>query len=182
MYFRQNDNARSGFTLFELLIVIFIVSIVYFMGFEGIQINKPKPKALTPLTLKSTITASDFFPGEGTFMCIDKCRSCYFRSDITSAFESYPNAVDLGELEVYTLDAQDALVELEYGRYQDEKICLLVDFYPNGSSTQLILKDKINSYFLPAYFDEPQRFASIEEAKDFWLRNTTLVSDNGAFY
>lgn len=175
-------SSTQGFSLLELLIVILIVSIVYFLGFDVIEIGKPKPKALTPLTLKSTIVSSDFFAGQGTFICIDKCRSCYFRQDISSAFEAYPHAIDLGELEVYTLDAQDALTELEYGRYQDEKICLLIDFYPNGSSTQLIVKNEAASYFLPAFFDEPQAFSSLEEAKDFWLRNTTAVSDSGDFY
>ena len=179
---RKRYRSTQGFSLLELLIVILIVSIVYFVGFDGIEMGKPKPKALTPMTLKSTIVSSDFFTGEGTFMCIDKCRSCYFRPDISSAFKAYPDAIDLGELEVYTLDAQDALVELEYGRYQDEKICLLVDFYPNGSSTQLIVKNETASYFLPGFFDEPQTFASLEEAKDFWLRNATAVSEGGEFY
>lgn len=179
---RKRYRSTQGFSLLELLIVILIVSIVYFVGFDGIDTTKPKPKALTPLTLKSTIVSSDFFAGQGTFMCIDKCRSCYFRPDIASAFEAYPHAIDLGELEVYTLDVQDALVELEYGRYQDEKICLLIDFYPNGSSTQLIVKNETESYFLPAYFDEPKAFASLEEAKDFWLRNAEAVSESGEFY
>ncbi len=176
------SSMRQGFSLIELLIVIFIVSLVYFLGFDGFEIGKPKPKALTPLTLKSTLVSSDFFAGQGTFMCINKCQSCYFRTDISSAFESYSGALDFGELEVYALDDQDALVELEYGHYQDEKICLLVDFYPNGSSTQLIIKDKNTSYFLPAFFGEPMGFDSPEQAKDFWLKNTKKVSDSGDFY
>jgi hypothetical protein len=57
-----------------------------------------------------------------------------------------------------------------------------MDFYNNGSSTQIILKNDKGSYFLPAFFGEPQLFSSPEEAKEYWLRNHVLVSDSGAFY
>ena len=57
-----------------------------------------------------------------------------------------------------------------------------MDFFKNGSSTQLILKNEEGSYFLPAFFGDPQRFSTPEEAKEYWLKNTTLASDSGAFY
>ena len=57
-----------------------------------------------------------------------------------------------------------------------------MDFYNNGSSTQIILENDKESYFLPAYFGEPQAFSSPEEAKEYWLSNSTLASDSGAFY
>lgn len=172
----------KGFSLIELLIVILIVSIVYFLGFEGIEIGKPKPKALTPLNLKSTIVSSELFSGQATLLCIDDCRSCYLRKDISSAFEEYTDSLDLGNIEVYTLDQYDTLTQMEYGRYQDKKICLVMDFYTNGSSTQLILKNDKGAYFLPAFFGEPQMFSSVEDAKDHWLRNATAASQSGEFY
>lgn len=173
---------RRGFSLIELLVVILIISIVYFLGFDAIEEGKQKPKALTPLNLKSTILSSEFFSAQGTLLCINKCRSCYLRQGISSAFEEYTSPIDLSNLEAYTIDSQDSLTRLEYGRYQDEKICLLIDFYNNGSSTQIILKNDKASYFLPAFFDEPQEFSSLEEAKDHWLRNSTSASDSGEFY
>lgn len=182
MFTIEVDRTRRGFSLIELLVVILIVSIVYFLGFDGIEIGKPKPKALTPLNLKSTIVSSEFFSGQGSLLCINKCRSCYLRQDVSSAFQEYTNPIDLGDIEAYTIDNQDSLTRIEYGRYQDEKICLQMDFYNNGSSTQIILKNDTGSYFLPAFFAEPQKFASPEEAKEYWLRNNTAMSDSGEFY
>ena len=182
MFCLMRYTMRQGFSLIELLIVILIVSMVYFLGFEGVEIGKPKPKALTPLTLKSTITSSELFEGEGTLLCINQCRSCYVRKDISSAFEEYTGPIDLGELQAYTLDRFDTLTQIEYGRYQDQKICLIMDFYTNGSSTQMILEDEKGAYFLPAFFGEPQRFFSVEDAKEHWLKNTRVMSDSGAFY
>lgn len=173
---------RKAFSLIELLIVILIIGIVYSVGFEGFEIGKPQPKALTPLNLKSTIVSSKAFTGQATLLCIKKCTECYLRRGVSSAFEAYESPIDLRNIKVFTIDKQEALLDVEFGRYQDQKICLLMDFYNNGSNTQLILKNEKYSYFLPAYFDEPQQFENIEDAKDYWLRNSQLVSNQGDYY
>ena len=178
----HRDALRKGFSLLELLIVILLVSVVYFLGFEGFEIGDKKPKALTPLNLKSNIVSSEQFTGEGTLMCINECRSCYFRGELSSGFEPYDNAIDLTKIQAYTLDSFEALSQIEYGRYEDEKICLVIDFYPNGSSTQIIVKDDRGVYFVPAFFGEAHKFASLDEAKEHWLNNSTVASDSGDFY
>jgi len=178
----QRYKMQKGFSLIELLIVILIISIVYFLGFDGMEWGKQKAKALTPLTLKSTISASSLFTGKGTLLCINQCRTCYLRSDITAAFEEYTGPIDLRNVTAYTLDKEDALIPIEYARYQDKKICLMMHFYTNGSSTQMILEKGDKSYFLPAYFSEAKEFDSPEEAKEYWLRNTSTISDSGDFY
>jgi len=176
------DRRRKAFSLIELLIVILIISLVYFLGFSNIEKSESAPKALTALNLKSTIVKSNIFQGEGSFVCIDKCRSCYLRTDINSPFEAYENRIDLKNIEAYTLDAGDNLQKIEYGRYQDEKICLALQFYRNGSSAQIILKQDDDVYFLPAFFDDAQKVASLEEAKELWLKNDHLLSNKGDFY
>jgi len=176
------DKMHKGFSLIELLIVIIIISLVYFLGFSGIEKSSSKAKALTPLNLKSSIMKSELFQGEGTLVCIDECRSCYFRKDVNTPFEAYENSIDLHKTEAYTLNAQDALLKMDYGRYQDEKICLVLHFYPNGSSTQIILKQQDDVYFLPAFFGEPQKVDTVEEAKELWLKNNRLVKNSGEFY
>ena len=162
--------------------MIIIISIVYFLGFSGIEKSSNKIKALTPLNLKSSILKSELFQGEATLLCINKCRSCYMRKDINSPFEEYAQGIDLKNMEAYTLDTRDSLQRIEYGRYQDKKICLMINFYANGSSTQLILKNRDAVYFLPAFFDEPQKLDTLEEAKELWLKNSQLVANSGDFY
>jgi len=182
MFHTKRHSLHKGFTLVELLIVILLISIVYFLGFEGVEIGKKTPKTLTPLTLKSNILSSELFQKKATLLCVDKCRSCYLRSGLSSGFEAYENPIDLTNTEAYTIDRYDTLSRIEYGRYQDKKICLIMDFFKNGSSTQIILKNDRGSYFLPAFFGEPREFPSLEEAKEYWLRNTDLVSNSGDFY
>lgn len=182
MFPAKRYEVRKGFSLLELLIVILLISIVYFLGFEGIEVGKKQPKALTPLNLKSNIVSSELYSGKATLLCVDECRSCYLRRDIASGFETYENPIDLTNIQAYTIDQYESLSRIEYGRYQDKKICLVMDFFENGSSTQLILKDEKGTYFLPAFFGEPQKFSSLQEAKEHWLRNSTVASDSGAFY
>jgi hypothetical protein len=57
-----------------------------------------------------------------------------------------------------------------------------MNFYPNGSSTQIILENEDGAYFLPAYLAEAKVFESPEDARDYWLKHSELVSDNGEFY
>ncbi|KYJ86951.1 prepilin-type N-terminal cleavage/methylation domain-containing protein [Sulfurovum riftiae] len=182
MLFLSDRTPRSAFSLLELLVVIVIVSIVYFLGFEGVEKSENKPKALTALNLKTTIENSELFNEEGTLICINQCRNCYLRKDITSPFEAYENKIDLAGSKTYTLDAQETLLEIEGGRYQDKKICLEMNFYKNGSSTQLILENRHGIYFLPAYFGEAQKVDSLEEARELWLRDSRLAAGNGDFY
>ena len=115
-------------------------------------------------------------------MCLDKCRSCYLRKGLSSPFSSYSDGIDLKGVRAYTLDKRDSLVELEYGRYKDKKICLVINFYKNGSSTPIILKGKEKSYFLPAYFREAKAFDTLDDAKDYWLKDAQKIGDSGGYY
>jgi len=178
----QNKKTLKGFTLVELLIVIFIISIVYFLGFSGVELDKKTPKALTPLNLTETITHATTFEGKASLLCINECKNCLLRKDISSSYTSYSNGIDLSHIKAYTIDSSDTLIEIEYERYNDKKVCLKMDFYPNGSSTQIILQNEKDTYFLPAYFETAKRFDSLDEAKEYWLNNSKLVSSSGDYY
>ena len=178
----KRDILQKGFSLIELLIVIVVISLVYVVGLSSFDVSKPKAKALTPLNLKKTIVSSEFFTGHATLMCVDKCRTCYLRQDVSASFTPYANKIDLKGIKAYTIDSSDSLREIEYHRYNDKRICLVMDFYNNGSSTQIILEDKKGAYFLPAFFGDAKKFDSPEDAKEYWLKKSTLISDSGEYY
>ncbi len=175
-------STQQGFSLIELLIVVVVISLVYAIGFSSFKIRKSEPKALTPLNLKETIIKSEFFNGHATLMCVNKCRNCYLRQGLSSAFKAYSNKIDLADIKVYTIDERDSLRRLEYERYDDKKICLVMDFYNNGSSTQIILENEEGAYFLPAFFGEPKKFDSPSDAKTYWLEQSNVVSGSGSYY
>lgn len=173
--------ASKGFSLLELLIVIVIVLGVYFLGFSGLEKRESAPERLTALNLKSAIM-NTFSQGEGSFMCTHKCRKCFFRKSPADAWSPYEHGVELEGTETYTVDATDSLLPMEYGRYDDNTICLQLHFYKNGSSTQTILKNENGVYFLPAYFGKPQKVDTLDQAQELWLRDSKLISGSGDFY
>jgi len=182
MYKAKRHIYQKGFSLIELLIVIMVVSLVYFAGFSGMQLQKKRPKALSPMNLKESIINSEFFNGHATLMCVDKCRKCYLRQGLSGSFNPYASKIDLKNIKAYTVDTRESLREIEYHRYKDKKICLVMDFYNNGSSTQIILEDEKGTYFLPAFFGEAKKFDSPSDAKEYWLERSQSVSDSGDFY
>jgi len=177
---RTPEHLTKGFSLIELLLVIFIVSLVYFLGFSTVQKTKEATKALSPETFKSVIRQNGI--KEGTLICTKQCSKCYFRKDINTPFEPYSGKLDLKGMKVYTLDAQNMLTKEEPGQYQHEKICLHVHFYPNGSSTPLVVKKDEKIYFLPSFFGEPQEATSLEEAKRLWLKDAEKLRSSGVIY
>jgi prepilin-type N-terminal cleavage/methylation domain-containing protein len=173
---------HKGFSLIELLIVIVIISVVYFLGFSGLEKSEKTSKALTPLNLKSTILSSIEPQDKATLLCVNDCETCYIKSSLKGSFEAYENKINLDNIEAYTLDAEESLSRLDYGRFHDKKICLIYHFYKNGSASQLILKNSEGVYFLPAFFGKATEIDSLEDAKDLWLKNSNLVSNHGEFY
>jgi prepilin-type N-terminal cleavage/methylation domain-containing protein len=173
---------RKGFTLLELMIVVFLIVMIYALVFTYFSEEEKRPEALTPLTLKSALVEAGMINGHTTLLCTDECRRCYLRQGINGSFELYENRIDLQDAELYLLDADRELSLAEYGRYNDKKICLKLDFYPNGSSTKAVLKTPAGIFYLPAYFGKPREINSLEEAKELWLKDTELVSHTGDFY
>jgi len=182
MPFHSRDTMQKAFSLMELLLVIFIISLVYFLGFSSVEQRKEKTLSFSPLTIKETIVQSPLFPGKGTFMCTNQCTSCYFQKDISTPFQRYEGNVDLPRIKVYTVDRDHNLKRVEYGRYHDEKVCLLIDFFRNGSSTQLILETEKGIYFLPSYFGKPQEAESLEAARELWLAHIHDLDHRGDYY
>jgi len=177
---RTAGKMTGGFSLIELLLVIFIVSLVYFLGFSTVKKAKETSKVLSPETFKSVITQNG--TKEGTLICTEHCSQCYFRKKINTPFEPYSGKLNLKGMTVYTLDAQEMLVQEEPGQYQHEKICLHVHFYANGSSTPLVVKKDEKIYFLPSFFGGPQEVASLEEAKKLWIKDAEKLRGSGVIY
>ena len=175
-------NLQKGFSLIELLIVILLVSMIYVLGFSPLSITEKQAKPLTPLNLKKSILNSKFFTGESTFMCTNKCKKCYFKKGSNGTFNTFKSKINLKGIEVYSLNESDSVIRVKYERYNDEKICLVINFYNNGSSTQLIIKNKTDVYFLPGYFGEAKKFDSVSDAQDYWVEKSKLVKDSGSYY
>ena len=165
---------RYGFSLLELIIVVLLISIS-----SGLIINNQGSKKnitdrLTPLNLRENIVK--LIGNGGEFFCISKCQECYYNNS------PYKNMVELGELEVYIMDINDNLQKIDFGRIDDEKVCLRYRVYPNHSTSKMVIKNSDGVYLLPSYFGKTQKVSNLQEAEELWLKDSDIVSNQGDFY
>jgi len=178
-----SNTVRKGFSLIELLIVIFIVALIYFLGFGTFSLSSNKKTTITPLKLKSAIQQSKEFPPKGRLICINQCKTCFFKNEIDAPAFKLDIPLKLGnDISIYQLDKDNSLRKVDFGRFMDNKICLLMDFYQNGSSTQMVLENLDGVYFLGAYFDKSKKVNSLEDAKELWLQYEKALHNQGDFY
>ncbi len=137
-------------------------------------------KILTPLTLPSI--AQELLESEGELFCINECQTCYYAL-ANGDIHSFEGKIDLGkEVEVYTLDRSNSLQKQEFGRIDDAKVCLRFRLYLNQSSTKLVIQNTHGVFYLPSYFGEPQKVATLEEAQELWIQHNRIISSGGDFY
>jgi len=175
-------NRRDGFSLIELIIVVLLVSLIGFLVFSEAIKEQSKKKIIDPTSLPSTLRKSFQGQGDVELFCLNKCKECYILHD--KKITAYDGNIELGEdVELYKLDNNNHFVQLdELGRIKDKKICFRYHLYANGSTTQMVLKNREGIYFLPSYFGEPKRVESMDEAKSLWIKEQYDLGDSGSFY
>ncbi len=173
-------SSRQGFSLLELIIVILIMSLAYMLVFGSMQKAEDKPKTLRIENLKKILSEQGLFYTDSELFCLDKCQKCYLYADGETS--DYEGDLALGSLTAYKIEDDDKLHKIDFGRYHDHRVCLRFSLYHNGSSSQIVIQNKTGIYYLPSLFGETLKVTSMEEAEELWLKDTDLLTDNGAFY
>ena len=116
---------------------------------------------------------------EGDLVCVENCWRCFFMGEDHQPEEI---AIDLPPMTAYGIDEFGNAESLDFGRFHDKKICLRFRYFPNGSTSQMILKTQSTVYFVPAFFGEVLSFGKIDDAAKYWMRNSRILHDRGEFY
>ncbi len=172
-----------AFTLLELIVVIFIITMIGAMVFSSAMHNeKEEKKILDPSTLPSSIRKAFQGQGDIELFCIKKCKECFVLQH--GQVSAYDGGIKFGkEVELHTLDESNHFVQLdELGRFKDEKLCLRYHLYPNGSTTQLVIKNSDGIFYLPSFFGKSKKVNDMDEAKELWIKEKYDLRDSGAFY
>ncbi len=176
----SSAKKRGAFSLLELIIVVLILSLVSALLFTSMQKSSAKPKMLTPKNIKEVLAQSDLLHSEGELFCVDACRKCsLYRDGKTTKYEG---DIALGEIEAYRLDKEEKLSKVDFGRYDDQPVCLRFAFHPNGSTSQIVIQNKTNTYYIPSFFGDVIQFRSLEEAEEYWVAQRESLKDQGDYY
>ena len=175
----SNGNRRA-FTLVELLLAIFIVSLFAYFVFAT-----PTPVAKERVEVNASNLPSYLqknLNGNGEVVCINKCKDCYYVTNSAKP-QNAPMPLVLSVRAEYILDRNNNPQKLELGRYNDKKICLRFRHYKNGSISQVILDLGNKFLFLPSYFGEGKLFNSLNDAADWWVKDSqNSIRSRGEWY
>ena len=171
---------RKAFTLIELLIVILIVSMVYYLGFNGIESIK-KEKRINIMNVKQDIIAMDWYERGMTLICTEKSNSCYTLTNTLTKKDNLQNYIDFEVKNTYMLDMYGEMKKIEQGRLLDKKIMFILNFKKDGYTDKVVWEVGEYFYLIPSYFGEIKKFDNLDDVKSFWILGKKEIK-NGEFY
>lgn len=162
-------NARSGMTLFELLIVMMIVGIVYSVGMIALKKENITVSSVTLSDLKNTL-ASLAQTGQIRMVCDLSCKECRVWSESATPLATVRLKAD-DPIERYGFDRFGELKKLgnivtrSGGTLRQE--CFEYVLYPDGTSSPLILKNDQKYYVYTPLAKKPFVAGSEEALRKF---------------
>lgn len=174
-------KSRAGMSLFEILIVMTIIGIVYSIGMVTLKKEKANSTVLSLSTLKTTLMAFSQ-PGEIRLLCEASCRECrVFSSDgkrlITAFLQSDGSIKRYGFNRFGELEEWGNVIARSEGKMTQG--CFELLLYPDGTITPLILKNNNTFYvYTPLGDDKPYTTKSEEKVRQ-WLFNEALYPLKG---
>jgi len=178
----QRVAHKAAFSLIELLVVIALISLAYYFIFSNVKKQDALTETtLTPLTLKAV--TKELMDTQGELFCIAKCKECYYSVSRSVDIKRYEGKLNFGkDIKIYHLNRNNNFEVQEFGRVDDEKVCLRFNLYLNQSSTKLVIENDQGIFYIPSYFGQTQQVGSLQEAKELWLKYNRIVTSSGDFY
>ena len=157
---------KKGFTLLELMLVIVLIGIVYGSVINVFERYKEKAIDVSLMSLEKYMQSFSH-NNHVSLVCIKRCEECLlfvnekFNQNVTPFIEK--------DVELYRYDKDAGVKKLEMMPYfrsegQEEDVCFRYDIHPDGSRTEMIVKNKKEVYTFPSYFGSVKKYESLDEA------------------
>ena len=175
--------SKSSFTLFELLIVILIISIIYAIFVQRLSSKEQLLKSKGIEAIGELLERYDFNKSV-SLRCTDKCKKCYIFVDgnktkeIDSPFTSEPK--------VYDFDIHGILSQLKFTPIFDEnnnpqEVCFAYFRYPNKSASSYIVEYQDEFYIFYPLLHPPLKVTTIQEAQDRFDPSPWIPTESGEY-
>jgi prepilin-type N-terminal cleavage/methylation domain-containing protein len=171
------QKIKRGFTLFELLVVVVLITIIYGIIFSDILLRKNKIEKDTLLGLKSFLKKT--FPKEKkiVFIKFHDCKKAAVKID--GKYKEIDGSFIEKDIKVYKIDTDGEKIAVEFPPVAmgeiTENVCFRFEIFPNNSSSSYIVKNGEFYYYLHPLFEERNRkFKEFEKAKTFYLKKSLL--------
>ncbi len=173
----SEKKVTTAFTLLELLIVVMLLSLVYVVLIRSFSGGGAKTKRFDIESIKGLYAEAS--PARRTLVCLKDCSECY----VSEGREKFQKLnVGLHKLKAYLVDQFSNPQRIDFGRFHDQPVCFRYNYYPDGSSDRMIVETDGTFYYLPTYFGNTVRYATLQEAVQRWERDSDDLHDSGNYY
>jgi prepilin-type N-terminal cleavage/methylation domain-containing protein len=175
----------NGFSLFELIIVIFIIGLVYSL----ITITLPKQSVTKELNLLNLQKYLQNIKKENSslkLICVNSCSECYIIENDTIN-RDITIELDLDkELEIFKRDVFDEIRSIEFNKVkidnEEMSVCMELEVYNNLSTSSFIIENYDSFYAIPSFFKESREFNTKDEAVDYLYSKDLFPTGKDDYY
>lgn len=168
LYNPIHSRSQSGFTLFELLVVILLISIVYTLFIQNL--DRVEQNSEVKLTSLRSYLGDFTFEKRAEVICRGfGCNDC--RVYIDGKEQERRLNLFTQEPRVYRYMPGGLLEKKEFApiyvnEYKQITVCFKYGIRPNGSGDFLLMEHGEYAYLFKPYFEGIERFETLELAKD----------------
>lgn len=175
---------KRAFTLFELILVIFIIGLIYSLigiSFDRFHSKDDNFKFENLKELLKNNQSNDTVK----LVCYDLCQKCVIFKESKIIKDKIELKLD-ENLEVFKLDEFGDFREIEFNaRFIGEhleNICFEFKLYPNGSSSEYIVHNFGKYYIFDSYFKDVNVTDDLSFAKEALFDEKIYPTDFGDYY
>jgi len=169
----------KAFTLFELMVVIAIISIVY--GFVAFSFNvSSQEKSISLINIKSKLLTYDF-ENELSLKCVKKEPKCFLYLDGQISQDVIKLDLNLDYLEVYNYsDKLERLYfkDIEPYDFENYEVIFSLTLDNDKKHKDLIVKNGEDVYIFNSLFTSPLKLASMSEVSSYFNNKIQEVRDS----
>ncbi len=170
--FQKDSSKHKAFTLFEILIVTIIISLVYAMFV--INFKTSEKENIKIKTLKEYISKQKYNKYL-KLICLQDEKHCRIYLDDSKKYDSLFLFKNNEEIIVYDIDLESELQEVEFAEfaideYESKKVSLSMDFFSPNNHKPYLIDSGEKVIFFPT-FKNIIIFKDIGNAREFFLKN-----------
>lgn len=166
------SKIKRGFTLFELLLVLLLIVVLYGLFAQNFSLNKNETENVKFERLN--LYLSEKFMSDKkkvSLKCINDCAECRVLLDNNDTNITLDIFDKNANINAYKYDGK-RFEKIEFddwhpNEYDREKVCFSLDVYPNGSNDKIAVEYRGKIYLFENYLDENRVFDSLGELQDF---------------
>ena len=171
----RNNLNRKAFTLFELMVVVMIIGVVYALVLGSFD-PKKSVKITTLQYIKDTISPYWTKGTKVEMVIYDRCQesALIINNEIQEDVEANINPDIFKDIKVFKNDRHNGKREIKFSPIlidnRIHKVCFRFTLFPNGSSSSYVVQSGKKFYVYFPYFEETYITTTLDDAFEVYQK------------